>query len=662
MEILCVCCECCLGLRSDEGASLGGLSMLCCCYCCLKGYEENISGHKSRVYRYINIVLVFIFVMVAVILTAIIQSKTSLSNQQITKIFDNWQLGALTEIQIFDFCPADYELLTNYSIPGIQEGCICMSDRDVSTFECSDWDKFQNCYNIPEKDPIEFSKWVLSSNNSFYAFQLCGKRSTLPFYELLQNKITTAEDCKANGYKVCETQSTEFVYCVLKEETCPIREIIFSQYQLSEYEIQQNNYSLIYDKGFYTYVSLSKETFPLMNFAIVKGKGVCFDNSIQSLNPKLDEDYILFDPAPEDCTLDDSYYQISTINERQLFNLNNILSLVQAERPLYDISNKVEYQLLAQNQIQFKEDCRSKNFEQLVDLDSRFKSQRTITICQLVFSCVAFVIILLFMLNELHRCCYKDCGKCFGGIQLLIKELIVYLLGVTVIVAYAFMMDLVNTIDDFTSKNCFPQSGQDRMNQVRESLVNTALSLSYCLLINVGLMMVINFFMSTFLCFKNYKLSLKMPNFFTRQKSYRFEAHRYNPDDYKKKEEPIQNQNNYQNPYQAPNQDNNRYPYLAQNLSGDQKPYPIPQLGHNNNPDRYQGYDKHSYPPPPSHYQQNPIQYQQNPTPQYYEQQVIHNKPPQHQYVQNQAVEDEPPIIQEEDPPVIKQENQKYIQ
>ncbi|CAK85196.1 unnamed protein product (macronuclear) [Paramecium tetraurelia] len=664
MELLCLCCECCFPDHAD-GFKCGGIACFGCCYCCAEGYSNNISGNKSRVYRFINIVLISIFTAVAVVLTSIIQSQTSLSNQQITNIFDNWQLGALTDIQIFDFCPEDFELLSSYSIPGTQDGCICMDDRELSTTDCTDWQLLQGCYNIEIKDPIDLFKWAQPANNSFYAVEICGKRSALPFYDLLKNKITTAEDCKANGYKVCQTESTTNFYCVLQDEACPLREIIISSYQLSEYDIQQNNYSLIYDKGFYTYVGLSKETTPLMNFAIVKGKGVCFDNSKYSLNPKLEEDYILFDPAPEDCVLDDSYFQISTTTEKQLFQLNNILSLVQSERPLYNISSKIQYQLLAQNQIYFKQDCRSNNFEQLIDLDSRFKSQSTLIICQLVFSCVSFVVILIFMTNELHRCFYKDCGKCYAGFQFLIKELIVYLLGITVIVGYSFMIDLVITLDDFTKKNCFPQSGQDRMNQVHDGLVNTSLSLSYCLLVNVGLMMVINFFMSTFTCFKNYKLRLKMPSFFTRQKSYNYDPYRYNPYDNRKKEDPNQNNNqnppdNYQNPpYNNQNQNQFQYhsqnpnPYYNQNPNPYQNQNPYDQrygnhhvVGHNNNPDRYMGYGNNNN--PLQNQQYYPHQLQQNPPPQYYEQQEFHNRPPQQNYVQNQ-----------EDPPVIEGENEK---
>ncbi|CAD8043035.1 unnamed protein product [Paramecium primaurelia] len=576
MEILCCLCECFFGDDDKRGL----LGIICCCVCCYQGYKENIAGNRKRTFRYFNAVLLLILSIVAVVLTSIIQSKASLSNQQITKILENWQLGVLIDIKILDSCPSNYELLTFYKIPGTQDGCICLGDKEIDTYDCSDWQLLKGCYNQEAKSPIEFFNWAQPSNNSFKSVQICAMRSQINFYDLLQNKITTEEDCKANGYKVCQTQSSENFQCVLQEEPCPIRDIMITQYQLSEYDLQLNNYSLIYDNGFYVYTSQSKETTPLLKMAIVKGKGVCFDEELLSLNPKLTEDYLLFSPQPEDCLIDNSYYQISKTNERELLTLNNILALVQSERPLYNVSNKIEYQLLAQNQIYFKQKCRIDNFQQLIDLGSKFDTQGTLITCQLVFACFLFCVIFVIILNELHRCFYKDCGKGCQTLIIIIKEISTYLLAITVIVSYSFMIDLVLQLEEFNSKNCLPDNGQERMNLVYKSLSDASLSLSYSLIINIGIMIIVDFAMTTFLCFKIYKSKFG---------SFRNPIHFNNN---------YQNDNNYQN--QNPYQD----PYLKQ-------------------------------------------QYQQNPAPQYYEQEVNHNQISQQYYIQNQ-VQDIPQIIQEQ--------------
>ena len=72
MDFLCCLCECCCGDNNKYGAGAAG-----CCYCffcCYSGYKENVSGHRRRTYRFLNIILVLILTVVAVVLSAIVLS------------------------------------------------------------------------------------------------------------------------------------------------------------------------------------------------------------------------------------------------------------------------------------------------------------------------------------------------------------------------------------------------------------------------------------------------------------------------------------------------------------------------------------------------------------------------------------------------------------
>ncbi|CAD8042992.1 unnamed protein product [Paramecium primaurelia] len=502
MEVLCCICECCF----PDTKRSGFWACVCCILSCYSSYLENIYGRKKRTFRFLNSILILILSIVALVLTNKISLNANLSTEELTNIFQNWQIGALIDIQILEQqCPDKYETLSNYQIPQTDHGCICLNDQQIFRYGCDEWRLNSGCFNQQPKGPIDLFQWVQPSQNSFQTVQICGLRSQLKFYDLLQNKITTEEDCRANGYKICKTQQPENFQCVLEEESCPIRDIIITQYQLTDYDVRQHNYSLIYDNGFNVYISLQKETTPIINMTVVKGEGVCLNQNDLSLNPKLYEDYKLLSLRPSYCQLDDTYHQISTTNEEAFFNFNNVTALVQSERPLYNISSDIEYQLLAQKQIYFRQDCRIDSFQYIKNLNSRIEIQKTLITCQQTFAAVLFIYITVLVLNELNRCFYDCCPKCYAKAQLIIKEILIYLLGVTVIVNYALIYDLVLNFEKQHQQQCFPISAQERMNQIQITLSGFILSDSYSLLINICLMIIIDFAMSTFQCFKQYK-------------------------------------------------------------------------------------------------------------------------------------------------------------
>ncbi|CAD8057987.1 unnamed protein product [Paramecium sonneborni] len=500
MEILFCCCNCCCADTYEERS--GSVGIFICLYCCYKGYRENISGHKRRTYRYLNIVLILMLSIVAVILAAVIQSTNSASTSQMKNILENWQQGVLLEIQLSTSCPTNYEIISIYELPGTSEGCICLQDKELFASTCTDWQLLNRCYNFKPKSPIYLKNWVQPLDDSFQEVQICGKRSQLNFYDLLQNQITTAQNCKDNGYKVCQTQNPNNFYCVLQEEPCPIRDFKISRYELSHKELELNGYNLIYSNGFYAYTSQSIEKTPLVSMTIVKGRGVCFDPQKISLNPKLDQDYFLLSPKPENCEIDNTYFQVATTTEKEFFYFNEIEAKLQSERPLYSIGDTIEYQLLAQNQIQYKIECRLNNFQQIINLGQRFDSQNTLITCQLVFACILFFFMFFFSIFEVQPCIQKNCKLCYSKIYNIIKETSIYLLAITVIFSYSYMIDLVENLEEQISRNCFLDSAQERMNSVYRTMVGTSLSLSYCLLINMGIIIIIDFVMTTFLCYK----------------------------------------------------------------------------------------------------------------------------------------------------------------
>lgn len=77
MEIICCLCHCCCANTHEERDGLAGICI--CIYCCYKGYKDNISDHKRRTYRFLNIVLVLILSIVAVVLSSIILATNSSS-------------------------------------------------------------------------------------------------------------------------------------------------------------------------------------------------------------------------------------------------------------------------------------------------------------------------------------------------------------------------------------------------------------------------------------------------------------------------------------------------------------------------------------------------------------------------------------------------------
>ncbi|CAD8054938.1 unnamed protein product [Paramecium sonneborni] len=606
MEIICCLCHCCCANYNEERDGLAGICL--CIYCCYKGYKENISDHKRRTYRFLNIVLVLILSIVAVVLSSIILATNSSSTTQMKNILNNWQQGVLLEIIISTACPMNYEILSIYEIPGTQQGCICIEDKELFSSSCTDWQLLTGCYNFNPKSSIQIKQWVQPSNNSYQAVQICGRRSKLNFYDLLENKTITEEDCNKNGYKVCQTQNPENFYCVLQDEPCPIREFKISQYQLSNYELELNNYTLIYDNGFYAYTSQSTEITPLVNMIITKGKGVCFDSSEISLNPKLDQDYILLSPIPYNCEIDNTYLQISKTTESALFSMNNIANLIIQERPLYQISNNIEYQLLAQNQIYYKKDCRLDNFEQITSLGERFDSQNILITCQLVFACIELCVFLFFTVTEVQPCLQKECKSCYQKIFIILKEVSIYLVAITVIVSYSYMIDLILNLEEQNSRNCFLSTAQERMNSVYDTLNGTSLSLSYCLLINMGIIIILDFIMSTFLCYKIYnkRRFYKTSKFDNQQNKNKVNNIQTKDQVYNQNETPFQNQEQYSNQYcsQNPNQNFSQNPFMQQ-----------------------------------QNYSNYPNQIQYNPTPQTYNYQIQPNYPPQ--YVGNQIQENE---------------------
>ncbi|CAD8112489.1 unnamed protein product [Paramecium sonneborni] len=430
-------------------------------------------------------------------------------------------------------------------IYGTSKGCICLQDKALFASTCTDWQLLNRCYNFKPKSPIYLKNWVQPLDDSFQEVQICGKRSQLNFYDLLQNQITTAQDCKDNGYKVCQTQNTNNFYCVLQEEPCPIRDFKISRYELSHKELELNGYNLIYSNGFYAYISQQIEKTPLVSMTIVKGRGVCFDPQKISLNPKLDQDYFLLSPKPENCEIDNTYFQVATTTEKEFFYFNKIEAKLQSERPLYSIGDTIEYQLLAQNQIQYKIEFRLNNFSQIINLSQRFDSQNTLITCQLVFACILFCLMFFFSIFEVQPCIQKNCKLCCAIPRYIIqsKKLL-----------YICLLQL----------NCFLDGAQERMNSVYRTMVGTSLSLSYCLLINMGIMIIIDFVMTTFLC---YKIMKKRKALGTSENN--------NQNNQNKNENINQNkeQNPNQNLDQATNQNFMYNPYLQQQNYQTAAPY-----------------------------------------------------------------------------------------
>lgn len=138
-DLLCCICSCMCDEDSNNCCvgTVGGLGILCV------SYNKNISGNSERRFKFLNKVIIFIFSIIAVVLSTIIVTEFNSTTFNFSSIFENWKQGAIIDIKVQNFCDDGYELLSIYESPKTVKGCVCSDD--IQEGDCNDYESITGC-------------------------------------------------------------------------------------------------------------------------------------------------------------------------------------------------------------------------------------------------------------------------------------------------------------------------------------------------------------------------------------------------------------------------------------------------------------------------------------------------------------------------------------
>lgn len=95
-DILCCICSC----VCDEDANNCCIGTVGCLGIFCASYKKNISGNGQRRFKFLNKVIIFIFSIVAIVLSTITVVEFNSTTFNFSSIFENWKLGAIVDIKV----------------------------------------------------------------------------------------------------------------------------------------------------------------------------------------------------------------------------------------------------------------------------------------------------------------------------------------------------------------------------------------------------------------------------------------------------------------------------------------------------------------------------------------------------------------------------------
>ncbi|CAK95187.1 unnamed protein product (macronuclear) [Paramecium tetraurelia] len=313
----------------------------------------------------------------------------------IRNIVQNWNTLPIKSIrQTQGDCLQNEEYINHYIWPGINQGCDCrdgdqyiaprriLFERTDELFqkECNDTMRDAGCEDIDEMGSRDFKCVPVEFGTKKLSF--CGQREQ-GNNSFAQNSPKINE-CKVNELK-CGTVS-DYFYCT-KEKECPIFQI-------------KNN--LNFQLGTQDYFQILREndyTLPLVEFKIAQGDGVCRkvnDRSITSGRSNYD---LISDPGLE-CERDSRFKLIYKFNEYKFFQANDALDIAK-QAPGYEISSQYQWGLYGRHYINFTLSCRKYQQEFIESIDVL----EDIDIKQLVLMIISIICLVLFIILFILNCC-----------------------------------------------------------------------------------------------------------------------------------------------------------------------------------------------------------------------------------------------------------------
>lgn len=138
----------------------------------------------------------------------------------------NWKSDVITDIQLVTSsisepqCPSGYSDIIYYKWPGVDKFCKCFLTSTVNAGTCCT--KTKNCKTCRGNnyDAVEERIFTRSRLQDQGRMRLCGKK--LIGYNFFDKATDNSGTCK-DGFKACDITSKENVFCVPKDEGCPIR-------------------------------------------------------------------------------------------------------------------------------------------------------------------------------------------------------------------------------------------------------------------------------------------------------------------------------------------------------------------------------------------------------------------------------------------------------
>ncbi|KRX08431.1 hypothetical protein PPERSA_12912 [Pseudocohnilembus persalinus] len=331
------------------------------------------------------------------------------------QIVNNLKQSPIVDVQLktSSSCSKGYEPIFQYDFMGTYDGCDCTNGSNLSTYALSrkvyqgTCDKNQTKAGCDEYDAIDAQELSLYDINGV-AQNICVKRSSDVFYKDAPLDGKCSSDQKTCG----SDENKNSIYCVDKDEDCPIYSFVFSSpgdSAYSDYTELTMNYATVNSYSFY-YSRTGTEQ-PISELRLTEGSGVCQNNTAHNIESGHTEYVLMVDQRSKCKDTDDRFdkYTSPIQNSEYTYFAANDLEIELNALPDFSLkTNDYYYNAYFRKFIQWDVEERD-SLRDVVNkhdkVDTMSSSQLVVMVINII---VCIVVSIILTISQVYNLCGKD--------------------------------------------------------------------------------------------------------------------------------------------------------------------------------------------------------------------------------------------------------------